>query len=142
MTRDHLVPTPSQAQHLVRHCGLAAVQGTQKYSPIAVSKSVCHNHLVAAILATSPSLFLYRISWCYSLAMDIEASPTYQALPEHAKSAWLKAVRALPPAWLLPPATGERFESRDHYLKRLNGYGLYKGFAVISGRVWKEIISR
>ena len=25
MTRDHLVPTPSQAQHLVRHCGLAAV---------------------------------------------------------------------------------------------------------------------
>src|SRR5437868_2853944 len=68
VTRDHLVPTPSQAQHLVRHCGLAAVQGTQKYSPIAVSKSVCHNHLVAAILATSPSLFLYIISWCYSLA--------------------------------------------------------------------------
>ena len=74
--------------------------------------------------------------------MDIEASPTYQALPEHAKSAWLKAVRALPPAWLLPPATGERFESRNHYLKRLNRYRLYKGFAVISGRVWKGIIPR
>jgi hypothetical protein len=70
--------------------------------------------------------------------MDIEASPTYQALPEHAKSAWLKAVRALPPAWLLPPATDERFKSRDHCLKRLNKYGLYKGFKVVSGRVWKE----
>jgi len=23
-------------------------------------------------------------------------------------------------------------------LKRLNGYKLYKGFAVVSGRVWKE----
>ena len=74
--------------------------------------------------------------------MDIEASPTYQALPEHAKSAWLKAVRALPPAWLLPPATGELFEGRDHCLKRLNGYGLYEGFAVVSGRVWKEITPR
>ena len=70
--------------------------------------------------------------------MDIEASPTYQALPEHAKSAWLKAVRALSPAWLLPPVTGERFEDRNHCLKRLNGYGLYEGFAVVSRRVWKE----
>ena len=70
--------------------------------------------------------------------MDIEASPTYQALPKHAKSAWLKAVRALSLAWLLPPVTGELFEDRDHCLKRLNRYRLYKGFAVISGRVWKE----
>jgi hypothetical protein len=74
--------------------------------------------------------------------MDIEASPTYQALPEHAKSAWLKAVRALPPAWLLPPATDERFKGRDHCLKRLNGYRLYKGFEVVSGRVWKETTLR
>jgi hypothetical protein len=74
--------------------------------------------------------------------MNFEASKTYLALPEHAKSAWLKAVRALPPAWLLPPVTGERFEGRDHYLKRLNGYGLYEGFAVVSGRVWKESTPR
>jgi hypothetical protein len=66
--------------------------------------------------------------------MDIEASPTYQALPEHAKPAWLKAVRALPPAWLLPPATGERFEGRDHCLKRLNGFGLYEGFCRCFGK--------
>jgi hypothetical protein len=64
--------------------------------------------------------------------MDIEASPTYQALPEHAKSAWLKAIKALPLAWLLPPATGERFKGRDHCLKRLNGW-LYEGFVVVSG---------
>ena len=74
--------------------------------------------------------------------MDFEASKTYVALPEYAKSAWLKAIRALPPAWLLPPTTGERFEGRDHCLKRLNGYGLYKGFVVVLGRVWKELIPR
>jgi hypothetical protein len=67
--------------------------------------------------------------------MDIEASPTYQALPEHAKSAWLKAVRALSLIWLLPPATGERFKGCDHCLKRLNEYELYEGFAVVLGRV-------
>ena len=35
--------------------------------------------------------------------MDIEQSPTYIALPEHAKPAWLRAIRALPPAWLIAP---------------------------------------
>ncbi len=70
--------------------------------------------------------------------MDIKASPTYQALSEHAKSAWLKAVRALSPAWLLSPVTSEYFEDCDYCLKRLNGYGLYEGFAVVLGRVWKE----
>ena len=67
--------------------------------------------------------------------MDIEASPTYQTLPEHAKSVWLSAVRAFPPAWLLSPATGEHFEGRNHCLKRLNEYRLYKGFAVVSEKV-------
>jgi hypothetical protein len=71
--------------------------------------------------------------------MEFEASKPYLALPEHAKPAWLKAVRALPPAWLLPPATGERFEGRDRCLKRLNGYGLYEGFAVVSRRVVERI---
>ena len=74
--------------------------------------------------------------------MDIEASPTYQALPKHAKSAWLKAVRALPSAQLPPPATGECFEGRDHWLKLLNGYRVYEGFVIISGGVWKETAPR
>jgi hypothetical protein len=47
-------------------------------------------------------------------------------------------MRALPPVWLLPPATDERFKSRDHCLKRLNRYGLYEDFKVVSERVWKE----
>jgi hypothetical protein len=36
-------PTPNTAkpQHLLRHCGLAAVYGTQKYSHVAVSKPAC-----------------------------------------------------------------------------------------------------
>ena len=65
--------------------------------------------------------------------MEFEASKTYLALPEHAKSAWLKAVRALPPAWLFSSVTDERFESCDHYLKRLNGYKLY-----VSQILWCE----
>jgi hypothetical protein len=32
--------------------------------------------------------------------MDIEQSPTYVALPEHVKPAWLRAIQAFPPVWL------------------------------------------
>src|SRR3989440_4022829 len=46
-----------QAQHLLRHCGLPAVQATQKYSHVAVIKP-------AYLLTTSPSPFLYRRPWC------------------------------------------------------------------------------
>jgi hypothetical protein len=74
--------------------------------------------------------------------MNFKASKTYLALPEYAKPAWLKTIRALPPTWLLPPTTGERFKGRNHYLKRLNRYRLLKGFAVVSGRVWKELTPR
>src|SRR4051812_35744574 len=74
--------------------------------------------------------------------MDIEAPPTYQALPEHAESALLKAVRALPPAWLFLSAPSELFEGRDHCLKGFNGYGPYEGVVVVSGRVWKETTPR
>jgi hypothetical protein len=73
---------------------------------------------------------------CHGDRLDIKVSLMYQALPEHAKSGWLNAVGAL--AWLLPPATGERFDGRDHCLKRLNWYGLHEGFVVVSGKVWKE----
>jgi hypothetical protein len=40
------------------------------------------------------------------LVMDVEKSPTYVALPERAKPAWLRAIRALP---LIAPAAGEVF---------------------------------
>ena len=51
--------------------------------------------------------------------MDIEQSPTYIALPEHAN--WLRAIRALPPAWLVAPATSEVFEGKEDCHQRLQG---------------------
>jgi hypothetical protein len=63
--------------------------------------------------------------------MNIEQSPTYLALPEHAKSAWLRAIQALPPAWLMAPATDEIFESKEDCYQRLQGWALFEGFAVV-----------
>jgi hypothetical protein len=70
--------------------------------------------------------------------MNIEQSPTYTALPKHAKPAWLHAIRALPPAWLVAPATGEIFKSKEDCYQRLQGWALFEGFAVVQGRVWKD----
>jgi hypothetical protein len=53
--------------------------------------------------------------------MDLERSPTYIALPNHAEPAWLHAIRALPPAWLIAPATGEIIEGKENYCQRLQG---------------------
>jgi hypothetical protein len=70
--------------------------------------------------------------------MDIEHSATYEALPAHVKPAWLRAVGALPPAWLNAPATGEVFEGKDECMRRLQGWALFEGFAVVQGRVWSD----
>jgi hypothetical protein len=70
--------------------------------------------------------------------MDIEKSPTYIALPEHTKRAWLRAIRALPPTWLVAPATGEVFQDKEDCYQRLQGWALFEGFAVVQGRVWKD----
>ena len=74
--------------------------------------------------------------------MDIEQSATYEALPAHVKPAWLRAVGALPPAWLNAPATGEIFEGKNDCIRRLQGWALFEGFAVVQGRVWKDATSR
>ena len=74
--------------------------------------------------------------------MDIEHSTTYEALPVHLKPTWLRAVRALPPAWLNAPATGEIFEGKDDCMRRLQGWALFEGFAVVQGRVWNDKIPR
>src|SRR5947207_11867900 len=73
----------AKPQHLLRHRGLAAVQATQKYSHVAVTKPAClpttsplpANHLTVAcqpphrcLPTTSPSLFLYRRPWCIKSA--------------------------------------------------------------------------
>jgi hypothetical protein len=55
------------------------------------------------------------------LCNGYRAIPTYIALPEHAKPAWLRAIRALPPVWLIAPATGEVFEGKEDCHQRLQG---------------------
>ena len=70
--------------------------------------------------------------------MDIEQSPTYIALPEPVKPAWLRAIQALPPYWLIAPATGEIFEGKEDCNQHLQGWGLFEGFGVVQGRVWKD----
>ena len=74
--------------------------------------------------------------------MDFEHSPTYIALPDHAKPTWLNTIKALPPAWLIAPATGEIFEGKESCYQRLQAWGLFQGFAVVQGRVWKDRILR
>src|SRR5437016_7344967 len=70
--------------------------------------------------------------------MDLEPHATFVQLPDHAKPAWLRAIRSLPPAWLIAPASGEIFDGKGHCLERLQGWGLFEGFAVVTGRVWKD----
>ena len=70
--------------------------------------------------------------------MDLESYATFMQLPDHVKPAWLCAVRALPPTWLIVPTSGEVFNGKEYCLERLQGWGLFQGFAVVSGRVWKD----
>jgi hypothetical protein len=61
----------------------------------------------------------------------------YRAIP-HLKPAWLRVIRALPPAWLIAPATGELFEGKEDCHQRLQGWGLFEGFGFVQGRIWKD----
>ena len=49
----------------------------------------------------------------------MEQSATYVALLEHVKPAWLRAIRPLPPGWLIAPATGEVFKGNEDCHQRL-----------------------
>jgi MULE transposase domain len=51
--------------------------------------------------------------------------------PPHIVPILEQAVLALPPSFLIPPAKGEMFEGKDDCLKRLQGYALSTGFAVV-----------
>jgi hypothetical protein len=64
--------------------------------------------------------------------------PNLCCLPEHTKPTWLRAIRALPPAWLTALTTDEVFEGKEDCLQRLQGWGLFEGFRVVQGRVWKD----
>jgi hypothetical protein len=76
--------------------------------------------------------FLYKTSWCSNFSIiDIKHSATYKALPAYIKPTWLRAVSALPSAWLNAPVTEEVFEGKNDYMRRLQGWAL-------SNRVGRE----
>jgi hypothetical protein len=52
--------------------------------------------------------------------------------PLHLRGLVKETVQAFNNSWLLPPAEGEVFESGKACLARLQGYALYKGFAVVT----------
>ena len=51
--------------------------------------------------------------------------------PPHIIPILEQAVLALPHSFLIPPAIGELFENKEDCLKRLQGYALSAGFAVV-----------
>src|SRR5881275_1914958 len=52
--------------------------------------------------------------------------------PPHLRKVVEDAVEAFDSAWLLPPQAGEVFESAKACLRRLQGYALSQGFAVVT----------
>ena len=70
------------------------------------------------------------------------ALPAFLALPTHLRQPFLNAVSKNPLDWLLPPTTGEVFESSDQCLARLQAYAFGQGFAVVTGKVNRAITPR
>jgi hypothetical protein len=52
--------------------------------------------------------------------------------PPHLRKLVEDAVEAFDSAWLLPPQQGELFDSSKDCLRRLQGYALSRGFAVVT----------
>jgi hypothetical protein len=48
--------------------------------------------------------------------------------PPHHRAAVERMVNALPPSYLLPPISGEPFDSLEHCNRRLRGWALAEGF--------------
>jgi hypothetical protein len=51
--------------------------------------------------------------------------------PTDARNKLQNIVQALPAAYLSPPQDGEEFDGEDSCIRRLQGYALSKGFAVV-----------
>ena len=51
--------------------------------------------------------------------------------PDEARNKLENAVQALPEAYLIPPQKGEEFKDSDSCIRRLQGYALSQGFAVV-----------
>jgi hypothetical protein len=66
----------------------------------------------------------------------IEKFPTYVALPEHAKPAWLRAIRPLPRAWIVALAPSEVFEGKGRLLPASGRLGFVRR---LRRRSWKGL---
>jgi hypothetical protein len=51
--------------------------------------------------------------------------------PPHHRAAVERMVNALPPSYLLPPISGEPFDSLEHCNRRLRGWALAEGFDIV-----------
>jgi hypothetical protein len=60
--------------------------------------------------------------------MAWEARP---GCPPHHRAAVERMVNALPPSYLLPPISGELFDSLEHCNRRLRGWALAEGFDIV-----------
>ena len=72
--------------------------------------------------------FLLLLICPVSYIMSWKAKPGYT---EHHRPAVERIVNLLPPAWLLPPQSGEIFSSLDHSNRRLRGYAFAEGFDIV-----------
>jgi hypothetical protein len=52
--------------------------------------------------------------------------------PPHLRKVVEDAVDTVDSAWLLPPQPGEGFDAAKDYFRRLQGYALSRGFAVVT----------
>jgi MULE transposase domain len=60
--------------------------------------------------------------------MAWQAKPEYA---EHHRAVIERMVNAFPPEWLLPPYTGEIFNSLEYYNRRLKAFSLAEGFDIV-----------
>ena len=77
--------------------------------------------------------------------MSVQPTSVWRAkprCPKHLVAILERIVNALPPAWLLQPATGEVFDSIEHCKRRLQGYALAEGFNIVQTKEGIKKVSR
>ena len=62
-------------------------------------------------------------------------------MSEHLRPAFERLVTAIPAPWLVAPISGEIFDSKDIYRKRLQAYVLTQGFTIVVGKSNKDRIN-
>src|SRR5271155_238005 len=90
-------------------------------------KIILYIHLPFSILDLAAASYSHFYIGIFGIvAMDPTTEPTalpaFLALPTHLRQPFLNAVGNNPLDWLLPPTSGEVFESSDQYLARLQAY--------------------